>query len=65
MASMYSGDAAMIKGLEENRVATRRMLLGAEGTTLSGLPVNDAHQVRLAWLVDATLSKWPPANVAA
>jgi hypothetical protein len=55
----------MIKGLEENRVATRRMLLGAEGTTLSGLPVNDAHQVRLAWLVDATLSKWPPANVAA
>jgi hypothetical protein len=47
----------MISGLEENRAANWRRLLGLAGETLGGQSVNDVHQARLSALEDATLSK--------
>ena len=65
MASMYSGDAAMMRGLEEYLEASCRRLLGSRGNTRAGEVVNEAHHKRLSSLDSATLSKCPLASVAA
>ncbi len=62
---MYSGDAAMMRGLKEYLEATCRMLLGSDGDIRGALSLEISTRLVSHHLDEATLSGCLPDRVAA